>query len=106
VFNIFRWRFKKTGRWTGGTTIKQRLEVLKELSVNVERIDIDRQQLIRATRHLDPSKVYMITVTGHVMTFENGLLYDQQYQTGVAPVNCRSAKRFIKSIYEVVEGEI
>jgi hypothetical protein len=104
VFNIFRLRFGRSSRWTGGTTIRQRLEVAKELGLNLKKIECDRMKLLNAVKQLDPNKVYKITVTRHVLTFENGRLFDQRYQTGVAPENCLTARRFVKSIYEVIEG--
>jgi hypothetical protein len=44
-------------------------------------------------RLLDPSKVYRVTVTGHVLTYENGLLFDQNAQSGKPIAESKSAKK-------------
>lgn len=94
---------KRPGAWKGGTTRSQRHEVLRELGVRFERAVINRRvTLATAARMLPPGRLYMVTVTGHVVTLKDGIISDQLGPRKLAGDRC--GRKFVKDVVRLVEA--
>lgn len=65
--------------WTGGTFEHERAKALIVLGVAYERLTFKRGQQFRtwARTQAKPGVTYMVTVTGHVVTYKDGVFMDQ-----------------------------
>lgn len=94
--------FNHGKRFTGTTTHDQRMAVLNELGVAYRQVPFKRTSLakyIRENIYYKPG-FYMINVTGHVVTFNNGLVADQ---CGSVPFEKHWSKRkFITNVTEIL----
>lgn len=85
-------------RHGGKTYAEQRLGALDDCGVKYMPINVKRQTLLRFLRD-NPEGTYMIEVTGHVVTYKDGLVIDQ---SEIAPVEEHWAKRkFVITVHEI-----
>jgi hypothetical protein len=68
-------RIGKNRRWTGGTTEKERLEVMDAIGLEYETLEVMGMSLNRFCNDIaERNQLYMVTTTGHVQ-----LVYKDNY---------------------------
>jgi hypothetical protein len=91
---------KRTGKrkWTGGTFDHERAKALDVLGVARELVHFNRGQFRTWARtQALPGRTYMVTITGHVVTYKDGVFMDQ---CGSGPVATSTVgSKMLRSIY-------
>lgn len=91
---------KHRSRWTGTTYHEQRVAALHDLGLNPVDHKFGRMTLQRLIfDHLDPFRMYMVNVTGHVVIVNNQEIIDQSQYSTVQ--NHWAKRKFIIDVTEV-----
>jgi hypothetical protein len=85
-------------KWTGGTFHYERAKALDVLGVKRELVRFNRGQFRTWARtQALPGRTYMVTITGHVVTYKDGVFMDQ---CGSGPVETSFVgRKMLRSIY-------
>jgi hypothetical protein len=86
--------------WQGATTQMMREHALTRLGVQFQPLhgldgDRPRRQLRSLARDVEPGLTLMISVRGHTMILRDGLLYDQEYGSGLPVEDHWCARRLV-----------
>jgi hypothetical protein len=88
--------------WTGGTFYHERTVALAELGVDYTVHHLGRGMLFRtwARTQAKPGVTYMVTITGHVVTYRDGVFMDQ---SGSGPVETSSVgRKRMRSVLQIM----
>ena len=79
VFNAYKREYGKSNRWKGSTYRESMLKFLTKKKVRWSEVEHPKRITVKkfGERYAKPSGVYMIWVSGHVMTLCKGELIDQ-----------------------------
>ena len=105
VFDAYKAKFKKTGRWKGSTTTKGLKELMRnQLGVKFVEIPDLKWMTVRqfAVNYTKRSGTYLVWVRGHVMTISKGRLIDQWHCQPIETAKKNRCK--IVSVVEIVNA--
>lgn len=107
VFNDYKKMFDKRDNWKGRTLHSNRKALLQnaykcelvEITTNLALAEFCKAYLLNSHE-----QKYLITISGHVLIYSKGLLFDQTHSEGIAFLEYRRATGKIKNV--IIERKI
>lgn len=100
LFDSYKTRFNKANNWKGKTNIKNLSDLMNALGVQHKVCRLSPPIQIKALDSYYSNKPLIIRISGHILSYKDGIIYDQ-YNAGIKISDYKRASSKITHIIEM-----